>query len=84
MDLIAGLTGDTLDSFCKTLESVTALEPENITVHSLTMKRAADMIGARTFHLQEIEVQPRTETKQDQTFTPEENWIAQNDDWLGG
>ena len=45
---------------------------------------AADMIGARTFHLQEIEVQPRTETKQDQTFTPEENWIAQNDDWLGG
>ena len=47
VDLIAGLTGDTLDSFCKTLESVTALEPENITVHSLTMKRAADMIGEK-------------------------------------
>lgn len=45
---------------------------------------AADMIGARTFHLQEVEVQPRTEAKPDPAFTPEENWIAQNDDWLGG
>ena len=46
---------------------------------------AADMIGARTFHLQEIEVQPRTEAaKQDPAFTPEENWITQNENWLGG
>lgn len=46
---------------------------------------AADILGARTFHLQEIEVQPRTETKQpDQAFTPEENWISQNENWLGG
>ena len=47
---------------------------------------AADMIGARTFHLQEIEVQARTEAKPDPdpAFTPEENWITQNENWLGG
>ena len=47
---------------------------------------AADMIGARTFHLQEVEVQPRTEVKPDPdpAFTPEENWITQNENWLGG
>ena len=47
---------------------------------------AADMIGARTFHLQEVEVQPRTEAKPDPdpAFTPEENWITQNENWLGG
>ena len=47
VDLIAGLTGDTLDSFRHTLEQVISLGPENITVHSLTMKRAADMIGEK-------------------------------------
>ncbi len=47
---------------------------------------AADMIGARTFHLQEVEVQARTEAKPDPdpAFTPEENWITQNENWLGG
>lgn len=47
VDLIAGLTGDTPESFQKTLDRVIALEPENITVHALTMKRAADMIGEK-------------------------------------
>ncbi len=47
VDLIAGLTGDTLDSFQRTLEQVIALGPENVTVHALTMKRAADMIGEK-------------------------------------
>lgn len=51
VDLIAGLTGDTLDSFRDTLGKVIALEPENITVHSLTMKRAADMIGEKEARL---------------------------------
>lgn len=51
VDLIAGLTGDTLASFQDTLTKVIALEPENITVHSLTMKRAADMIGEKEARL---------------------------------
>lgn len=53
IDLIAGLTGDTLDSFQHTLEQVIALAPENITVHALTMKRAADMIGEKVQRLGE-------------------------------
>lgn len=47
---------------------------------------AADMLGARTFHLEEAELTPRTEVKQDPapSFLPEENWIGQNESWLGG
>ena len=41
MDLIAGLEGDTLESFIDTLDKVVALSPENITVHSLALKRSA-------------------------------------------
>ena len=41
MDLIAGLPGETPDMFRKSLDSVIELEPENITVHSLCLKRAA-------------------------------------------
>ena len=51
VDLIAGLTGDTLESFRATLDRVIALDPGNITVHALTMKRAADMIGEKNLHL---------------------------------
>jgi oxygen-independent coproporphyrinogen-3 oxidase len=51
VDLIAGLPGDTVDSFHTTLDRIIDLEPENITVHSLTMKRAADMIGEKNLHL---------------------------------
>ena len=40
---------------------------------------AADMLDARTFHLQEVEVQPRKEPQQP---TPEENWIGQNENWI--
>ena len=43
---------------------------------------AADMLGARTFHLQEVELPPRAETPKDAEPTPEENWISQNDNWL--
>lgn len=41
MDLIAGLPGDTQATFRDTLHSVLALEPENITVHTLTVKRSS-------------------------------------------
>lgn len=43
MDLIAGLPSDTLDSFMSSLDEVCGLSPENITVHSLSLKRAASL-----------------------------------------
>lgn len=41
MDLIAGLPTDTVEGFCASLEQVLALAPENITLHTLSVKRAA-------------------------------------------
>lgn len=43
VDLIAGLPGDTMDSFCNSLDTIIALHPENITVHALTIKHASAM-----------------------------------------
>lgn len=44
IDLIAGLPTDTLDGFKETVESVIALQTENVTVHALSIKRAADLM----------------------------------------
>lgn len=44
MDLIAGLPGDTVEGFRRSLETAIALRPENITVHTLTLKRASDLV----------------------------------------
>ncbi len=41
MDLIAGLKGDTLESFRRTMETALSLSPENITVHTLSVKRSS-------------------------------------------
>lgn len=41
VDLIAGLSGDNLFSFRRSLDGVLRLEPENITVHTLTLKHGA-------------------------------------------
>lgn len=43
MDLIAGLEGDSLESFKSTLDKVIELDPENVTVHSLALKRSAKL-----------------------------------------
>lgn len=43
MDLIAGLPGDDLDGFCRSLDTVAALNPANITVHTLALKKGADL-----------------------------------------
>lgn len=40
-DLIAGLPTDTLESFKETVEKVISLNPESVTVHSLSMKRSS-------------------------------------------
>ncbi len=44
MDLIAGLPGDSVEGFAKTLETVVALSPENITVHTLALKKGATLM----------------------------------------
>ena len=46
MDLIAGLPGDSYPSFTDTLNRVMELDPESITVHTLTIKRSATLYGA--------------------------------------
>ena len=43
MDLIAGLPSDTYESFVNTINSVIELNPESVTVHSLSMKRSSSM-----------------------------------------
>ncbi|WP_411677540.1 coproporphyrinogen dehydrogenase HemZ [Caproicibacter sp.] len=43
MDLIAGLPKDSAEGFRKTLDGVVKLGPENITVHTLALKRAAKL-----------------------------------------
>ena len=43
MDLIAGLPTDTYDGFCRSLDAVAALAPANITVHTLALKKDADL-----------------------------------------
>lgn len=43
MDLIAGLPGENLDSMRHTLEEIEKLNPESVTVHSLAIKRAANL-----------------------------------------
>lgn len=42
-DLIAGLPTETPESFRNTLDRITELDPESITVHTLTLKRAANL-----------------------------------------
>ena len=47
MDLIAGLPTDTYDGFRHSLDTVAALEPANITVHTLALKKGADLFERR-------------------------------------
>ena len=41
MDLIAGLPGDSAEGFSQTLDQVLALNPENVTVHTLSLKKGS-------------------------------------------
>lgn len=43
MDLIAGLPDDSYDSFCASVNQAIALAPENITVHTLSIKRSSKL-----------------------------------------
>ena len=54
MDIIAGLPTDTLDSFRHTVERLLELGPENITVHTLSVKRSADLTGEKAVDLSSL------------------------------
>lgn len=47
VDLIAGLPTDTFEGFKETLDKMIELDPENITVHALSIKRASDLMQDR-------------------------------------
>ena len=47
MDLIAGLPMDTVEGFKASLDAVAALHPANITVHTLALKKDADLFQRR-------------------------------------
>lgn len=47
MDLIAGLPEDDYDGFCESLNKVIDLNPDNITVHTLALKKGADLFEKR-------------------------------------
>lgn len=43
VDLIAGLPGESAESFMKSIDGVISLDPENITVHTFCVKKSADI-----------------------------------------
>ena len=47
MDLIAGLPEDSVNGFRRSLDAVAALDPANITVHTLALKKGADLFEKR-------------------------------------
>ena len=47
MDLIAGLPGDTVEGFEHSLRQAIALQPENITVHTLALKKGSTLMERR-------------------------------------
>lgn len=56
-DLIAGLPNETPEDFAKSLEEVISLNPANITVHTLAVKRASRLIEAdESYHYTRVQV----------------------------
>ena len=48
MDLIAGLPGDSVDGFRSSLDQVLSLAPENVTVHTLALKKGSRLMEGET------------------------------------
>ena len=56
MDLIAGLPSETAESFIDTLDRITQLDPESITIHTLAMKRSSTLTqDGKTLNKEEAE-----------------------------
>ena len=51
MDLIVGLPGETIEDVAHTLEEMKKMRPDNLTVHSLAIKRAARLTMERDQYL---------------------------------
>lgn len=66
VDLIAGLPGESSDSFAESLDKIIALDPTNITVHTFYAKRAAEVVkkNSEIYRLQDIETQKAVEYSQ--------------------
>ncbi len=60
MDLIAGLTGETFDDFKDSLSKAISLSPDNITVHTLCIKKGS-YLAEQTSKLPEGEVENMVE-----------------------
>lgn len=43
-DLIAGLEDESFESFCQSIEKTIDLSPENVTVHTLCLKRSSNLV----------------------------------------
>ena len=46
-DLIAGLPGDSFDSFRDTVDIISGMKPDNVTVHTFSAKRAAEFVTSQ-------------------------------------
>jgi oxygen-independent coproporphyrinogen-3 oxidase len=60
-DLIAGLPGEEVGSFINSLDGVIELSPESITVHTLTLKRAARLFNDSNLYNESETVRRMTE-----------------------
>ena len=64
MDLIAGLQGETFEDFEKSLSTAISLNPENLTVHTLCIKKGSSL-AEETARLPEGEVEKMVEYAHD-------------------
>ena len=64
VDLIAGLPKDSFESFKNSIDRVIALNPENITIHALTVKRAATLAKGKDDILSEHNTEGESEISQ--------------------
>ena len=66
-DIIAGLPGETAESFCKSIKDVVALSPENITVHAFTLKKSSNyrISGEKSYTLDSCDAVKMTDFSND-------------------
>lgn len=73
MDLIAGLPSDTYEGFSDTLRKVIDLNPDSVTVHTLTLKRAGTLYHDMNYQNTEIPVVEKM-TELSATLLPESGY----------